>query len=49
MQCVDDDSALREAVSLVGGWHGARHAVLHRLTLQGIKRLRKSKRFWKES
>lgn len=46
-QCVDDDSTLREAVSLVGGWHGARYAVLRRLTLQGIRRLRKSKRFWK--
>jgi adenylate cyclase len=47
-QCLDDDAALREAVSLVGGWHGARYAVLRRLTLQGIKRLRKSKRFWKK-
>ncbi|PKO72731.1 MAG: inorganic triphosphatase [Betaproteobacteria bacterium HGW-Betaproteobacteria-14] len=48
MHCVNDDRALREAVSLAGGWHGARHAVLRRLTLQGIERLRKSKRFWKE-
>ncbi|MBS3917016.1 MAG: CHAD domain-containing protein [Sulfuritalea sp.] len=47
-QCMDDDPALREAVSLVGGWHGARYAVLRRLTLQGIRRLRKNKRFWKE-
>ncbi len=48
VQCADDDAALREAVSLVGGWHGARYAALRRLTLQGIKRLRKSKRFWKD-
>ena len=48
LQCMDDDAALREAVSLVGGWHGARDAVLRKLTMQGIKRLRKSKRFWKE-
>ena len=47
-QCLDGDPALREAVSLVGGWHGARYAVLRRLTLQGIRRLRKMKRFWKD-
>lgn len=48
MQCMDSDPALREAIALTGGWHGARHAVLRRLTLQGIRRLRKIKRFWKE-
>lgn len=47
-QCMGEDAALREAVSLVGGWHGARYAVLRRLTLQDIRRLRKSKPFWKE-
>src|SRR5690606_33236983 len=48
MQCMDDDPALREAVALTGGWHGPRHAVLRRLTLQGIRRLRTIKRFWKK-
>lgn len=48
MQCMDDDPALREAVSLLGGWHGPRHAVLGELTLQGMRRLKKLKRFWKD-
>jgi adenylate cyclase len=47
-QCMDDDPALREAVSLLGGWHGPRHAELGRLTLQGIRRLQKMHRFWRE-
>lgn len=47
-QCMDDDPALREAVSLLGGWHGARHAVLGGLTIQGIARLGKMKRFWRK-
>ena len=47
-QCLDGDPGLREAVALTGGWHGPRHAVLRRLTLQGIGSLRKSKRFWKK-
>lgn len=48
MQCMDSDAALREAVALTGGWHGPRHAVLRGLTLQGIRRLSKMKRFWKD-
>ncbi len=48
MQCMDSDPGLREAVALVGGWHGPRHAVLCRLTLRGIGRLRSLKRFWKD-
>ncbi|MBI4989041.1 MAG: CHAD domain-containing protein [Rhodocyclales bacterium] len=48
MQCMDSDPELREAIALTGGWHGPRHAVLRRLTLQGIERLRKIKRFWKD-
>lgn len=47
-QCAGDDAALREAVALIGGWHGPRHAVLGRLTLQGMRRLRKLKPFWKD-
>jgi len=47
MQCMDSDPALREAVALVGGWHGPRHAALQRLTLQGMRRLRKLERFWR--
>lgn len=47
MQCMDDDPRLREAVALAGGWHGPRHAVLQRLTLQGMRRLRKLERFWR--
>lgn len=47
-QCLDSDPALREAVALTGGWHGPRHAVLQRLTLQGLRRLRKLKPFWKD-
>jgi len=48
VQCLDSDPALREAVALTGGWHGPRHAVLQRLTLQGLRRLRKLKPFWKD-
>ena len=48
MRCMDGDPELREAIALTGGWHGPRHAVLCGLTLQGIRRLQKSKRFWKE-
>jgi adenylate cyclase len=46
-QCLDSDPTLREAVALTGGWHGPRHAALQRLTLQGMRRLRKLERFWK--
>lgn len=46
-QCLDDDPALREAIALTGGWHGPRHAVLRRLTFQGIRRLRKLEPFWR--
>ncbi len=46
-QCLDDDPALREAIALTGGWHGPRHAVLRRLTLLGIRRLRKLESFWR--
>lgn len=46
-QCLDGNPGLREAVALTGGWHGQRHAVLRKLTLQGIGRLRKIERFWK--
>jgi hypothetical protein len=45
---MDSDPQLREAIALTGGWHGPRHAVLRRLTLQGIRRLQKIERFWKE-
>lgn len=48
MQCMDNDPELREAVALTGGWHGPRHAVLHKLTLQGMRRLRRLERFWKD-
>lgn len=47
MQCMDSDPQLREAIALTGGWHGPRHAVLRRLTLQGIRRLRKLEPFWR--
>ena len=47
MQCLDEDPQLREAVALTGGWHGPRHAVLQRLTFQGMRRLRKLERFWR--
>jgi len=48
MQCMDGEPALREAVALVGGWHGPRHAALQRLTFQGMRRLRKLERFRKD-
>lgn len=47
-RCLDDEPALREAVSLVGGWHGPRYAVLRRQTFRGIAELGKTRRFWKE-
>lgn len=47
MRCLDDDPALREAIALTGGWHGTRHAVLRRQTLQNIRRLHKLNRCWR--
>lgn len=43
MECAGDDPRLREAVTLIGGWHGPRHAGLLAcvsLELDRLKRLR---------
>ena len=40
MQCADDDPQLREAVALIGGWHGARHQQLQVTIAQAITQLR---------
>lgn len=48
MQCAGDNPALREAVALVGGWHGPRYEAL-RAELPGrIGQLLALKRFWRQ-
>lgn len=39
MNCADDDSRLREAVTLIGGWHGPRHHKLLSAVPAGLKHL----------
>lgn len=41
MECAGEDSRLREAVTLIGGWHGPRHAALLGALPAGLRRLRK--------
>jgi len=41
MECADDDNALREAVTLIGGWHGPRHQALLARIEPGLKQLGK--------
>ena len=41
MECADDDQRLREAVTLIGGWHGPRHHKLLKAVPAGLKRLGK--------
>lgn len=43
MHCAGDDPRLREAVTLIGGWHGARHSALLARLPQQIKRLERLK------
>ncbi len=43
MNCAGDDSRLREAVSLVGGWHAARHKALLEKIPGQLKRLTRLK------
>jgi adenylate cyclase len=48
MRCAGNDAALREAVALIGGWHGPRYEAL-RAELPGrIGRLLAMKRFWRK-
>jgi adenylate cyclase len=39
MDCAGDDPALREAVTLIGGWHGPRHQKLLAAVPVGLKHL----------
>lgn len=39
MDCASDDPALREAVTLIGGWHGTRHQALLTAVAPGLKQL----------
>lgn len=39
MSCADDDPRLREAVTLIGGWHGPRHQALLSAIPVGLKHL----------
>jgi adenylate cyclase len=39
MDCADDDPLLREAVTLIGGWHGPRYAALLATVPNALKRL----------
>jgi adenylate cyclase len=41
MDCADEDQRLREAVTLIGGWHGPRHQKLLAAVPRGLKRLGK--------
>ncbi len=41
MDCADTDQRLREAVTLIGGWHGPRHQKLLAAVPRGLKRLGK--------
>jgi adenylate cyclase len=41
MNCADDDPRLREAVTLIGGWHGPRHQKLLSAIPIGLKHLGK--------
>lgn len=43
MDCADEDARLREAVTLIGGWHGPRHQKLLAAVPRGLKRLGKLK------
>jgi len=43
MDCAGDDPPLREAVTLIGGWHGPRYQKLLAAVPRGIKRLGKLK------
>lgn len=43
MDCAGDDPRLREAVTLIGGWHGPRHQKLLAAVPRGLKRLGKLK------
>lgn len=43
MDCADDEPPLREAVTLIGGWHGPRHQKLLTAVPHGLKRLGKLK------
>jgi adenylate cyclase len=45
MQCAGNDPALREAVALVGGWHGPRYAALRAELPERIGQLLAMKRF----
>lgn len=41
MDCAGNDPRLREAVTLIGGWHGPRHQALLAAVPDGLKHLRK--------
>jgi len=41
MDCADEDQRLREAVTLIGGWHGPRHQKLLAAVPRGLRRLGK--------
>lgn len=43
MDCADEDQRLREAVTLIGGWHGPRHQKLLAAVPRGLRRLGKLK------
>lgn len=43
MDCADEDARLREAVTLIGGWHGPHHQKLLSAVPRGLKRLGKLK------
>ncbi len=47
MQCAGNDATLREAVTLIGGWHGPRYETLRAMLPGRIGALLKMKRHWR--
>jgi hypothetical protein len=48
MRCSGSDAALREAVALIGGWHGPRYEALRAELPCRIGQLLAMKRFWRK-
>ncbi len=49
MQCAGNDATLREAVTLIGGWHGPRYEALRAELPRQIREVIMMKRFWRHS
>jgi CHAD domain-containing protein len=47
MRCAGEEPALREALALLGGWHGPRHAALRARLPRLMRALTESPRYWR--